>query len=201
MSYKKPVFCLIVFFMILESIPTALAADEFSVFKVNVERLSNYKSSERAKAQKAFDYIEQIVNTDEFKTKVLEFSWKDPKSGKTQNQFHMNDGLSNAQVLDKILKGAELAYNTQENNTMDLNLRMYWAPFSKVIGYTTPDSDTVNNNRKYFKRMNIAELAGHYFHEWLHKVGFDHEFNYTAQRPYSVPYAVGTIIEEIAREL
>ena len=200
MKLTKYVLWFLAVFTLVGVSPASLA-NEFAVFKVNVERLSRYKSSERARAQKAFEIIEAVVNSNEFKSRVLNFTWKNPKNGRQETNFHMSDGLNNAQVLDKILKGAELAYKNEDNHTMDLNLRMYWAPFSRVIGYTTPNSDTINNNRKFFRRMSNQELAGHYFHEWLHKVGFDHEFNWTPERPYSVPYAVGDIVSEIAADL
>jgi hypothetical protein len=37
-------------------------------------------------------------------------------------------------------------------------------------------------------------------HEWMHKLGFNHDTKWSASREYSVPYAIGNIFEEIIRE-
>ena len=32
-------------------------------------------------------------------------------------------------------------------------------------------------------------------HEWLHKIGFEHSYYNNSDRPYTVPYAIGEIVE------
>jgi hypothetical protein len=70
-----------------------------------------------------------------------------------------------------------------------------------VVGYTYPDSARIWSNGNYFYSMTVNELAAHFVHEWLHKIGYDHDFKSTARRPYSVPYAVGDLVEVIADQL
>ena len=56
-------------------------------------------------------------------------------------------------------------------------------------------------NTKYFDRYTPYQVAGNLTHEWLHKMGFTHDSAATSTRPYSVPYAVGYIVRQLAGEL
>lgn len=47
-------------------------------------------------------------------------------------------------------------------------------------------------------RMSAAALAGHWLHEYMHMLGFDHAPNDDALRPFSVPYFVGNAAEALA---
>jgi hypothetical protein len=56
-------------------------------------------------------------------------------------------------------------------------------------------------NTKYFYVYTPYQVAGNLTHEWLHKLGFDHDVASTPARPYSVPYAVGYILRDLASDL
>ena len=56
-------------------------------------------------------------------------------------------------------------------------------------------------NDKFFTTNSLGKVAGNIVHEWTHKLGFEHDFNSTARRNYSVPYAVGNIIQELVDSL
>ena len=63
-----------------------------------------------------------------------------------------------------------------------------------------PDTSVITSNRRFFDNFTPAEIAGNLAHEWMHKIGFDHDFNSTSRRPYSVPYAVGDLVESLAEQ-
>lgn len=85
-----------------------------------------------------------------------------------------------------------------KNNTLDVGVKLYYND-NNVVGYTTPSITYFNVNTKFFKNYSINEVAGNLFHEWLHKVGYGHDAEATARRPYSVPYAVGYMIRDIGK--
>ena len=75
---------------------------------------------------------------------------------------------------------------------MDLNLSVrnfsFWQ--RNVVGYTSQGTPEITMNRSFFDGYTPAEIAGNMAHEWMHKLGFEHDFRATARRPDSVPYAV-----------
>jgi hypothetical protein len=84
---------------------------------------------------------------------------------------------------------------------MDVEVSMYTDNKSDVLGFTRPTTKRIWMNSKYFNKHTPAEVASHLTHEWLHKLGFDHDRERTPERPYSVPYAVGYIVKGIAGKI
>jgi hypothetical protein len=82
---------------------------------------------------------------------------------------------------------------------MNVELELYHSP-SKTIGYTFPDTNRIWMNTKYFNRYTPVKVADNLMHEWMHKLGFTHEMKYSERRNYSVPYAIGYLIEELAEK-
>ncbi len=132
-----------------------------------------------------------MVNSDKFKKRVLEFTFRRKK------QFVDNLGLSNQEILDKILSGAEI--NSQADNEADLYLFLDKRQ-RNIIGYTYKGSNNIYTYEWFFKQAEVNEFAGHIAHEWCHNLGFDHDFWKTRKRKYSVPYAIGNIIVEIGEQ-
>ena len=85
----------------------------------------------------------------------------------------------------------------------DLSLYRSKNPWSKVKGYTTADSMQIFINKKYFRLSSWTPLdvAGNMAHEWVHKMGFGHDYRDNADRPSSVPYAIGYMLIDIAKEM
>jgi hypothetical protein len=81
---------------------------------------------------------------------------------------------------------------------MNFYLRLYNRPWSRVIGYTSPQSNIININWKFFKNYRPSDVAANLAHEWTHKIGFDHV---SAKERNSVPYAIGYIAGDIAKKL
>lgn len=146
-------------------------------------------SSQRSKIDSAETKIRNIVRTQEFKDRVINFTYNGVK------RFVDNGGLTNTQIYYKILNAAELAAPTLDNE-MDLKVRTYYQN-SSTVGYTS-NGLTIYFNTKFLNGYTIAEAAKTLTHEWLHKIGFRHAVYYSTSRDYSVPYGIGRIMKELA---
>lgn len=159
---------------------------------------------EQQKIELARQHIERIVNSILFKEYVLNYSftinectgrlWWKKCSIKTYNKFWSTD-LTNKQVYDTIMKGKESLSNEGDDEEADIFLEIDRRYSRNVIGYTNPSTPWQFVYNWFFGKSSIQELAGNLFHEWLHKIGFDHDFKYNDYRPFSVPYALGDYIE------
>lgn len=160
-------------------------------FDTNV-RTYGMTSTQNAKVQSAERKIIKVIGSEEFRSRILNHRY----GGRLA--FNNNNGLTNAQIYQKILDAAE-KYKLIKNNTMDLNVKTYYQN-SNVVGYTTTSSIYINMNTKYLNKYTANEVATNMTHEWLHKLGFGHAVSYSTSRNYSVPYAVGKIMGELARK-
>ena len=161
--------------------------------QVNYLKLSNFTKEETAKVNKTAKVIEAVLNSKEFKVRVLNHSWENKK------QF-VDTTMSNEQVYEKLMKGVEAKYSPKENGNVDIGLEMYYSA-KNTIGYTYPDSDTIWLNRKFHNGYDEYDQPSNIVHEWTHKLGFAHASKWSKSRDYSVPYGIGQIVEELAAEL
>lgn len=170
---------------------TTPATTDAQTFDVNV-KLSGFSKAHEDKVMKAIDLIKQVVASDEFKSKVLNKKYNGKKT------YVDNGGFTNSQIYKKILAGAE-KLSPSKNNAMDLTLQTYYEN-AIVIGYTKASIKTIYMNRKYLAQFEPHQVAMNLFHEWLHKLGFGHAAESTANRPHSVPYAIGYIVRDLAKK-
>lgn len=164
--------------------------------KVAINKATNFNSEQAAHLEASRALLERIVNSEEFKQKVIHFSYNG------QETYVQNNGLTNLQIYNKILQAAEeLPSQTPVNNAIDLQVQLYTSGWTgrNVIGYTNPSTSTIYMNTYFYNYATAAETASNMMHEWLHKLGFDHDYNSTTRRPYSVPYAIGYIVEKMAQ--
>lgn len=159
-------------------------------FDANV-KLVNFNQRQEEKIQDAVELLKEVIASEEFKNKILNYRYNG------QEKFH-DTNLSNAQVYQKILEGAE-KLNPRKNNSLDITLKLY-TESQNVIGYTLPTVNMVWMNTKYFNYFTPADVTGNLMHEWLHKLGFGHDYKRTPQRPYSVPYAIGYLMKSLAKK-
>jgi hypothetical protein len=156
------------------------------------------------KLNRAGELLERVINSQVFQDEVLNFSYQYYtgalwwKSWHTSNAFRWNNGDSNAEVLKKFLDGKEL--KTEKDNEIDVLITIEVMD-SGVLGYTNPDTLKTWISKAFFNEAELHEIAGNLAHEYCHKRGYDHEFNPTALRDYTVPYAVGYITDRVAKEL
>lgn len=160
--------------------------------KVVIHTSTNFSSSGLVLLEQARVVLEKVLNSEEFKQQVLHFTYQG------EEMFVQNNGYTNLEIYNLMMAGAEqLPDPTPANQTMDLFTELYNGG-SGVIGYTDPSVPTIFMNSYYYNSYTPGEVAGNMTHEWLHKLGFDHDYYSTARRPYSVPYAIGYIAEDLA---
>lgn len=70
---------------------------------------------------------------------------------------------------------------------------------NNVIGYRIPGQNVIHANRKYFDRASICGKASNHLHEIAHILGYSHDFNYTKDRAYSVPYTLNYAVEKCCK--
>lgn len=155
--------------------------------------LVNFNQEEETKVKNAVMIIKKVISSKEFKDRVLNFTYKG------QRQFNDNQGLSNEEIYRKILEGAEKIGNSTRNNIMDVELELYHQ-LTKTIGYTYPNTVRIWMNKKYFDRYTPIEVADNLMHEWMHKLGFTHDISWSQDRDHTVPYAIGYLVEELAKK-
>jgi hypothetical protein len=151
--------------------------------------VKGFDAQSSEKVDVAFAVLEKVVNSEEFKNRILNFV---NDQGKTE--FASNKGLTNTQIYRIFMDGRE---TLQQNTPGEMNyyLSLYYKRYSKVIGWTNGNINTININWKYFKGFKPSDVAGNFAHEWTHKIGFDHK---SASEHDSAPYAIGYIVREMA---
>ncbi|MBY0517518.1 MAG: hypothetical protein K2P81_11445 [Bacteriovoracaceae bacterium] len=155
---------------------------------------TNFSSADMDKVQAALELIQRVVRSKEFRNRVIGHSYQGVQ------QFVDNNGLTNEQIYTKLLEGSE-QLTPGVDYQMDLELELYANYSTSTVGYTNPNTLRIWMNRKFFDQYVPEEVARNVFHEWTHKLGFDHDSRSTARRPYSVPYGVGQIIQDLAFKL
>lgn len=126
---------------------------------------------------------EEIVNSALFREEML------------KKEFAYTDKTS-AEVLEAMLAGSELLIR-DANGVWNWEVGFYYKKRTKVLGWTNASILTVWVNTAKFDYMDDEEVMANIVHEYLHKIGFDHR---SAKDWKSVPYAVGYLVEEIARK-
>lgn len=161
--------------------------------RVRFQKLEGFSAAEKEKLAQAAGVLERVLNSVEFRDAVLSHRFQG-KEG-----YADGSGMTNQQIYQAIRAGQE-SYEQGADGEADLNLDLRtFSWFQRnVVGYTTESSDTVTLNRRFFSRYTPAEVASNLCHEWLHKLGFEHDFRSTDRRPHSVPYAIGDLVETLA---
>ena len=160
-------------------------------FDASVDFL-NATANQAVKFDRAIEILKLVVATEEFRSRVLNYTYQGVK------HFVDNNGLSNSQIYQAILDGAE-KLKPNKNNTIDLQVEIYTAD-NNIVGYTYPNVSKIWVNTKFFNNYTAAGVAHNLMHEWLHKIGFGHDAAATPSRPYSVPYAIGKIVADIGKD-
>lgn len=105
-------------------------------------------------------------------------------------RIEQSNGLKAQGIIEKI----------RAASVKDIPIIFYWPTLfqsKSVIGYTYPDQPEIYLNRRFRNdtTWTVWSEASNLFHESLHKIGFDHDFNATERRPFSVPYLGNRAVE------
>ena len=171
----------------MASVPTLAETFATNVF------MYNGTSSQRAKIDLAEQKLREVIQSEEFKNRVINFTYNGTK------RFVDNNGLTNTQIYYKILNAAEKLLPVIDNE-LDLNIKTYYSS-SSTVGYTSSNINYINFNTKYLNSYSLSETAKTMVHEWLHKLGFGHAYSYSTSRNYSVPYGIGKIMMELVAKI
>jgi hypothetical protein len=155
---------------------------------------ANFSANQEDKVLKAVELMKEVIASEEFRNEVINYTYNGSKS------YVDNDGFTNEEIYQIILDGAEIIGNKTKNNTLDVELELYFS-FTSTIGYTNPSTTRIWMNTKYFNNYTAADVTGNLMHEWLHKLGFGHASTWSTSRDHSVPYAIGYLMAKMAREL
>lgn len=164
---------------------------EASIFEADVT-LTGFDANDEVKLKKAISIIKSVIASQDFKDRVINFTY----GGK--QVYVDNGGLSNAEIYQKLLDGSE-DLRPGIDHQMDLDLELYYSSRS-TVGYTYPSGLRIWMNTKFFDAYSPSEVAGNVFHEWTHKLGFEHTSSYSVSRDSSVPYALGYLIKELGKK-
>ena len=146
--------------------------------------LLNTFSSERF--LKIKDQIETVINSDLFKQKILSASFH----GETSEYKNS----PNNHIYEYIMMGAE-TLSPMVDYRWDIVIDEYYTK-DGVVGYTLPNTPTQFINERLLANMSDMDLGSWVGHEYLHKIGFKHDFFSTPRRPNSVCYQFNRIYED-----
>jgi hypothetical protein len=175
--------------------------------QVHVEEEIFPEGSQEKKFQAALALLETVLNSSQFQMKVLSYVRENGSRGFANARlWKAGSPLSSEQVKQAIYGGDEKTI-PQTPHEMNLNLMVRncrahqrVTPWCRtVVGSTTPHtSKWITLNWKFYSRFEVPEMVENIVHEWLHLIGFLHgEENLNEE----VPYVVGAIAGEVAREL
>lgn len=158
------------------------------VLVVKPMEVKGFDGDSEIKLNKAFEVLEKVVNSQEFKNRVINF-----KNTAGERAFASNNKLTNEQIYANFMEGKE---KLQPDTVGEMNyyVSLYYKRWSKVVGWTNGSINTINVNWKFFKNFKPNDVAGNLAHEWTHKIGYDHK---SAAEHDSAPYAIGYIVREM----
>jgi hypothetical protein len=165
--------------------------------EVNLRSTQYFSATDLTKLNKAFVVLTQVLNSAEFRDFVLNYNYQ------STGTFANSGGFDNEAIYNLVQDGKEAMLGIVDH-TIDLDLVLYNPPWYRrwgVVGYTYANTNKIWMNRNYFNRFEPSDVAANIAHEWMHKIGFDHDYKSTKRRPYSVPYAVGNFVSQFGAKL
>ena len=183
--------------LILITLSFLFSAEIFAQNRITTKilTLKNATAADTARIKAAFKYIESVVNKTDFRSKVLNMTYK--MGNKTYSGYTQTTDTPQ-EILDTILQADE-NFSGGTSGVMDMFLEMYYE-YNGAVGYTYANDPYVYMNRWVQSSYTPMETAGNLFHEWLHKLGHTHSYEWTQDRADSVPYKIGYLIRDMAAQ-
>lgn len=170
------------------------------MLEVKVIKTKNYSETQLQKIHNAVNKMESVLNSKVFKHQVLSFKTKG-SSGFSfkKNLFFSFEKYHNDQVYHFIMNPNDKS-DGNETAVIALCLILELGRRASKKGYSRPNEEWIYTNESFFDSATESELAGHFAHEWCHKIGFKHsKFKWQdANRDSSVPYAIGKLVEVLS---
>ena len=157
--------------------------------KVKNNRLINFsRKKDIEKAERVRKLIVEVINDEHFRTEILRADFKDRRY--IDENRNTTEIKNNEIILQKIISGKEQYTGENEDFEWDLRITLYRSLTSE-FGHRS--RETIFTKKKKFRSMSERYIASHWIHEYMHVIGFTHDYKKTNIRPYSVPYLIGTI--------
>jgi hypothetical protein len=153
---------------------------------IRIQKLTGFSEEQRIRFERIVEKANRVASLSSFRNKVE--SWR----FNGENAYHFTEDTP-AQVYAKITgKSWELEYELKKR-----------AIPTKTIGYTLPSVTWIALYSDQYRKLSDCKVVGNIYHEYGgHKLGrYGHEQKHNSKRPYSVPYALGTIAEELCKTL
>lgn len=194
----KNVATLILFALFAAFEPNAYAKPEIK-FQIQVKG----SVAQASRITKLAEIARIVVNSEEFETRVKGASFQ-------KGQAFSYSSESGPQVYQKLLDGAELSsakdglwqlsYKFEAKHQKCLGFGRWKKCTALVYGWTDPTTKDVFINSVPWDERDDCGIVGTIVHEQSHKLGYDHPFDYTSTREYSIPYALGNLAATICRK-
>lgn len=162
---------------------------------------------QKAKFERALEIMEEVINSEEFKIKVIGYERNGNRS--YQKNYLWNDSqrrLSNEDIYEIIMNGdekmrpgtpGEMNFNSWVRVCNRLQMATIWC--RQVIGSTTPDTDhMIKLNWTFYRNFETHQMVSNMVHEWIHLLGFLHGNDRITEE---VPYVVGGIAGAVAKRM
>jgi len=157
---------------------------------------------QRERLFRTFELLEEIVNSEEFKEKVITYAGPRGKctSGYCYSGNYLwSDGkkrLSNAEIYQTIMNGEE-KMRPSTPGEMNLNIKS-WRFWGKTIGSTSPHtSKWIRINwKRYYWRYEVPSMVNNILHEWIHLLGFLH----SEDQSRNPSYVIGRIAQDLVED-
>lgn len=186
-----------------------------NILIAQLHNLTGGTQSSRRLFQLGLDEAIKAFNSSIFIDAVYGYEWTDPETGHNRKNFHknvcsytdINSGssvskeMTRQQVHSLIMSGWDKFHQIQDGD-IDVDATLFYKRWSSAIGYTYPSTFKTWLNTKFWtgsEKDIVSMIAGNIAHEYMHNLGFGHAYDWNSSREFTVPYAIGTIINQIVK--
>lgn len=154
--------------------------------EIEIDGLQNYTDDEQAFFVVATRAMLGVLGSKEFHERATALRLKE------------TNGQSLETVYQRVLVG-EGTLDHHKAHALNFFVTMYYVN-SNTMGYTDMGAKKIWTNSYYFdkwmKANDVASLAGHLFHEFLHTCGYYHRWSHTG----TLVYEWGYLVRDMAKE-
>lgn len=148
--------------------------------QIKVNRVGDFTASQKLRLEQAESVLNSIIETLEFKQTVASL---DPKKYFTGTALKPRDL-------------AEIFGDATKGQIKPINVRVWYVPWYKrytsAVAYES--NNMINLRSTYLESGTLKNICSTLLHEYMHTIGFSHDFWNTKRRPFSVPYAIGNLV-------